>query len=303
MLQLKNINFSYTKNPFIEDLNIQFQPGDFVGIMGESGSGKSTLMHLIAGRLQWNQGKILWHKKVLPGPMEQLIPEHDEIRLIAQDFELNLYYSVRENIKNVILHWSDREIEEAIEFWSHRFRLKDILDQKTHQLSGGQKQRLAWIRSLVDLPDVILLDEPTNQIDEHFSYEFLSAIHEKVKSDNKIAILVSHTSREILQWADRVMIMKNGSIEREDTPDKVYISPENEYQANLFGINTKIKGQFYRPHQLELEISDNGKYIVERCQLIGAFYEITVHRKNEKIIVHQEKPISINQHVHVNTHH
>ena len=303
MLQLQNISFSYTEEPLIRELNIEFHPGDFVGIMGESGSGKSTLMHLIAGRLQWQEGKIYWNEKSLPGPHEQLIPEHDEIRLIAQDFELNLYYTVRENIRNVIIHWSEEEIQEAVDFWSKRFRLHDILDQKTHDLSGGQKQRLAWIRSLVDLPDVVLLDEPTNQIDEHFSHDFLSAIHEKIKSEHKIAILVSHTSREILQWADRTLIMHKGSIERDDDPAQLYNNPENSYQANLFGINTNIKGQFYRPHQLKLEKSEKGRYIVKRCRFIGAFYEITVINDNEKIIVFQQQPISTNTKVNVQTGH
>lgn len=290
MLQLRNIAFAYDDKPLLQNFNLSAHPGTFYSIMGESGSGKSTLLHIIAGRLQWQEGVITWHQKTLPGPKDQLIPEHDEIRLIAQDFELNLYYTVEENIRNVVLHWEEEEIQKALEYWLDRFQLASVRHQKTHTLSGGQKQRLAWIRSLIDLPDVVLLDEPTNQIDENFAFQFLAAIYDKVKSENKIAILVTHKSQEILQWSDQLLLMKKGAIIRQDEPSKVYNAPQDKYEAMLFGPVNIVDNQILRPHQIDLVKDAKGLFKVEKIAFLGAYYEVILTTNNgQQIIAHTRK--------------
>lgn len=297
MLRVENIHFSYPEEKILDTIDFTIDKGQFVVIIGESGSGKSTLLQLIAGQLQPESGNIFLNDKRMCGPHEQLLPRHDEIRLLAQDFDLGKYYTTEENIKNMILHLEEDVIQDRIQYWLKAFSLENVAQNKAITLSGGQQQRLAWIRSLVEFPEVILLDEPTNQIDQNMSRQFLNAIKNKVKEEYKIAIMISHDGQEAMRWADQLIILKNKKILRKDTPQNIYKYPKSLFEAQLLSPATFCKEKYYRPHQLKLK-KNNGEYTVTNCTYLGAFYEVTIKStKNKSIIIHQENSLNIGEKV------
>jgi ABC-type sugar transport system ATPase subunit len=103
-ITLSNVSkhYSVENNSGISNVDLSINKGDFVAIVGESGSGKSTLLKLIYGLLAPNTGKIVFNNEQVPGPHEKLIPGHDRMKMVTQDFSLNLYAKVRDNIAGML---------------------------------------------------------------------------------------------------------------------------------------------------------------------------------------------------------
>lgn len=232
-----NLSFGYNgneKNSLIKNQNFTINRKGITAIIGESGSGKSTLLKLIYGLLNPTEGQISYKGDPIPLSHEKLIPGHDDMKIVTQDFSmLNLYAKVRDNIAsqlpNTNIEYKEKKTTEILEL----LKIDHLADKRTADLSGGEKQRTAIARTLVHDPELLLMDEPFNQVDSAFRNELQSDIRQIVDKTGLGIILVSHNPEEVLAIADDIIIIKNGKIVEIGTPKSLYLTPKSGYSARL----------------------------------------------------------------------
>ncbi len=203
----------------LRNVNLNFDEGDFIALMGPSGSGKSTLLNVLGCLDRLTSGHyILGANDVSEMDDDEL----SEIRskylgFIFQSYNLLPQYTVVENIEVPLLYQGIRLTDETRERCirlAEMVGLGDRLDHRPMQLSGGQQQRVAIARSLVNDPQVILADEPTGNLDSRTSVEIMQMLM-KMNESGKTIIMVTHEA-DIAQWARRVIRMRDGHVESDE---------------------------------------------------------------------------------------
>jgi ABC-type Fe3+/spermidine/putrescine transport system ATPase subunit len=236
MLLLKNISFSYLEGKtVIKNLNLAIEKGQHVALLGESGCGKSTLLKLIYGLKDLDGGEIYWNDKQVLGPAYHLVPGMDEMRYLAQDFDLMPFTSVKENIGKYLSNFHLKEKEHRINELLALVDLVDYADVKVKNLSGGQQQRVAIARVLALEPEILLLDEPFSHIDYSRRSLLRRNLFAYLKEKGITCVVATHDSIDALSFADETIVLKDGElIDMGETKD-VYDFPMNRYVASLFG--------------------------------------------------------------------
>lgn len=261
-----------------------------IAIVGETGSGKSTLLKIIAGLLQPDTGEVFFNHDKVKGPLDTLVPGHPSIGYVSQDFELPKHL----NVGQILSYANSLSADKAATIYSV-CRIDQLLARKTDALSGGERQRIAIARTLTAAPELILLDEPFSNLDRVHKGILKSVILDLSKTLKISCILISHEPADILPWADRILILKNGELVQQGTPEKIYRQPINAYAAGLFGSYTaldsaseflfrrggsikKSKQLFLRPDNFEL-VSKRSKGVpgrVKEIHYFGTHYELQV---------------------------
>jgi len=261
LLKIHNISLAYNDNIVVKNIKLSLNKGERLVIVGASGCGKTTLLKAIAGFHPIDNGQVLFNNEPIKDPTEQLVPGHSKIKLVNQDFALSDYHTVEENIRLKLLQFDKLYLQQRIDELLKLTELALYKNHKATQLSGGQKQRLAIARALADEPDLLLLDEPFNQLDYHLKSKIESYIINYTKQHNIALILVTHNGEEAMRWANQVAFMKNGKVVRIDSPKNFYNQPTNKYEANFFGkLNTILidrKEVSFRPHHFSLNSKPN----------------------------------------------
>jgi ABC-type Fe3+/spermidine/putrescine transport system ATPase subunit len=218
----------------VHNISISIQPGKITGIIGESGSGKSTLLRLLFGLLTPDSGKVEFKGIRIWGPDEKLIPGHDAMKMVTQHTDdLNLFAKVWDNIAALLPNTDIKSKQEKTEKVLKQLNIYRLADKRVVDLSGGEKQRVAIARALVTQPEVLLLDEPFNQVDTTFRDGLQQDIRKIVKETGLTVIIVSHDPAEVLSMADELVVIKDGGILESGTPKNLYNTPENLYTARL----------------------------------------------------------------------
>lgn len=223
ILQLIDIEKSYGDKiltQVLKGINLTFNSGEFIAIIGQSGSGKSTLLNIIGSLDKPTSGKILYRGEDISFYTSDDMAKfrNRAIGFIFQFHYLLPEFSVLENV--LMPTWiklgydSDREEKRALELLEY-VGLKDYINRKSNDLSGGQQQRVAIARALMNNSEIILADEPTGNLDSESSrqiYQLLREINEKFDTT---FIIVTHDPR-ISQMCDRVIEIMDGKIIRDE---------------------------------------------------------------------------------------
>lgn len=218
----------------VSGLTFGIHEGRITAIIGESGSGKSTLLRLVYGLVASDEGEVRYRGWKVPNPKEKLIPGHDAMRMVSQGFdELNTYANVWDNVasqlSNTDLEAKFKRTEEIL----HRLHIAHLAKQRIADLSGGEKQRVAISRALVNDPEVLLMDEPFNQVDASFRETLQQDIRSIVEETGLTVVLVSHDPAEVLSMADDMLVLKGGRLFASGQPATLYRQPPNAYTARL----------------------------------------------------------------------
>ena len=212
------------------ELNFSMQQGEKIGLMGETGSGKTTLLKIIAGLLQPTSGNVYFQQSRVKGPDEVLLPGHPKIGYLSQHFELLNNYFVHEILD---MHAKTDETE-AMQIY-HLCKIDHLLKRRTNELSGGERQRIALAKTLIGNPSLLLLDEPFSNLDGINKKIMHGVVDQLFHEKNLSCIMVSHHPNEILPWADRLMILKEGAVVQFDQPGTIQQQPLNAYVATIIG--------------------------------------------------------------------
>lgn len=230
LLKVSRIAAKIDNNFVLQDITFSQRKFQKIAIAGETGSGKSTLLKIIAGLVQPDEGEVSFEGAAVKGPAETLVPGHRHIAYLSQDFELPKSLRVEQ-----VLSYANLLTDESAQSLYEICRITHLLPRRTDQLSGGERQRIALTRLLISTPRLLLLDEPFSNLDMAQKTTLKSILNDVAQSLKITCILVSHDPLDTLSWADKIIVMRAGSILQEGTPEKIYQQPVNEYVAGLFG--------------------------------------------------------------------
>lgn len=264
---VKNVNFSYTKQPFVEDVNFEVEKGEIFGFLGPSGAGKSTLQKILIGLLTDYSGS----SSILG--IESKNHGEDFYEKIGVDFEFPSLYeklSARENLKYFASLYKGkiRNIDELLE----EVGLLNHADKKVKEYSKGMKSRLNFVKALVHDPQVLFLDEPTSGLDPNHA-KIMKDMIKKESMNGKTIILTTHNMQDATELCDRVAFIVDGKIKALDTPHHFMMS----------------KGE----SKVEYSYMENGEERMKSCLLTRINEDLFLQeliRTNRLLSIHSKEP-------------
>ena len=234
-LNIQNLSCSYQKTAVLENLDLSLHDNEIVCLLGESGCGKTTLLRAVAGLQTELTGQISIRQKILNDPQTYVPPELRKIGLIFQDYALFPHLNVFDNVAFSLSKMTKQEKQQRVQEVLALVQLSDLSARFPHQLSGGQQQRIAIARALAYQPDLMLLDEPFSNLDQHVRFQLIHEIRQLFKQRQMSALFVTHSKEEGFAFADRIALMQAGKIVQIDTAQKLYRKPNSPYVANFMG--------------------------------------------------------------------
>ncbi|HEX9979432.1 MAG TPA: ABC transporter ATP-binding protein [Flavobacterium sp.] len=302
MLDIKDLFFSYDKEPVLENISFSVPQGNHVSVIGESGCGKSTLLKLVYGLYDTDSGEIIFNGRYVRGPKYNLIPGADEMKYLAQDFGLMPYITVSENVGKYLSNIYKEKKQQRIRELLETVGMLEYADVKAQFLSGGQQQRVALARVLALEPKVLLLDEPFSQVDNFRANTLRRKLFGYLKQQNITCVIATHDSSDVLSFSDDVIVMRNGKIIAQGNPAALYNNPADIYVASLFGEANEIPARLIDgrnsienliiyPHQLRLTEKSLLKAEVVNSFFKGDYYLIEVLSEGSSIFFSHLKSI------------
>ena len=219
LLKLKNVNKNYkisSNQNFqaLKDINVDFNNGELVSIIGESGSGKSTLMNLIGGLDSQFDGEILLNGKDIGKFSEKELDNYrkSKIGFVFQSCNLIPHLSILDNVTIALTLFNVNKEERILKATNalKQVGLESHMNKRPNQLSGGQKQRVAIARALINDPEIILADEPTGALDSETTEQVLNII-KGIAAKGKLVIMVTHSER-VAAHSSRIIKILDGKI-------------------------------------------------------------------------------------------
>lgn len=307
-IEIRNLNKAFGKTVVCDNLNLDIPSGELVALLGPSGSGKTSLLRIIAGLERPDSGTVLFGGKDAT---------FDDVRdrnvgFVFQHYALFAHMSIFENVafglrvRPKATRPSEADIRSKVSALLKLVQLDWIADRYPHQLSGGQRQRIALARALAVEPQVLLLDEPFGALDAKVRKElrrWLRRLHDEM---HVTSVFVTHDQDEAMEVADRVVVMNQGRIEQEGSPDQVYDHPATPFVLQFLGDVNLFHGRlghapggaegpvsYVRPHELDIvDRPDENTWPVTLSQAltVGPLTRVEFKRNDDGSYVDVELP-------------
>jgi ABC-type Fe3+/spermidine/putrescine transport system ATPase subunit len=215
------------------DLNLTINDGEYFVIVGETGAGKTTLLNMIAGVVEYS-GTVL-----IDGlNINHLPPFKRGVGYLLQELALFPHYSVEANISFGLRaqRYAKTMIKKRVSSLMNMMNIDHLAGHYPHMISGGEKKRVALARSLAPSPRILLLDEPTSNLDAQTAKHLRRELHCLLKNLGVTTLHVTHNLREAEEIADRIALISNGVIEQVGTPLELFFNPANSSVAEFLGM-------------------------------------------------------------------
>jgi multiple sugar transport system ATP-binding protein len=232
-LQLKRVAKRYGATTVIHGVDLDVKNGEFVVFVGPSGCGKSTLLRMIAGLESASDGDI-----VIDGNrVNDVSAAQRGLAMVFQSYALYPHMTVYQNLAFGLenLRTPRATIDAKVRGAAQMLRLDALLERRPTQLSGGQRQRVAIGRAIVRDPTIFLFDEPLSNLDAELRVQMrseITALHARLGTT---MIYVTHDQVEAMTMADRIVVLRAGSVEQIGTPLELYNRPDNRFVAGFIG--------------------------------------------------------------------
>ncbi len=217
----------------VDGISFEAPEGDFTVLLGPSGCGKSTTLRLIAGLESLTAGRIfIGGRDVTDAP-----PAGRDLSMVFQSYALFPHLNVAENILFglKVRGVPKAERDERMRRTADLLGLSVLLDRRPSQLSGGQQQRVALGRAIIAEKPICLMDEPLSNLDAKLRHEMRQEIRTLQRKLGISMVYVTHDQAEAMSMADRVVLLRNGRIEQNDAPEKIYQHPASTFVARFIG--------------------------------------------------------------------
>jgi sulfate transport system ATP-binding protein len=268
-IEVRGLRKAFGQTVVCDHLDLTIPAGELVALLGPSGSGKTTLLRIIAGLEQPDAGEVLFHGE----EATRTDVRERRVGFVFQHYALFGHMTIFENVafglrvRPRATRPGEPQIRAKVMELLKLVQLDWIADRYPHQLSGGQRQRIALARALAVEPKVLLLDEPFGALDAKVRKDlrrWLRRLHDEM---HVTSVFVTHDQDEAMEVADRVVVMNQGRIEQQGTPDEVYDHPATPFvlqflgDVNLFhgrfghapgGVAEPAEVSYVRPHELQV---------------------------------------------------
>ncbi|MGE0314644.1 MAG: ABC transporter ATP-binding protein [Lautropia sp.] len=235
-IRMKGLVKRYGDLTVVPSLDLEIDDREFVVFVGPSGCGKSTLLRVIAGLEPIDEGELF----IGDTRVNDVPPAQRDIAMVFQDYALYPHMSVYDNMAfGLEMRGTPKdEIRRRVERAASLLKIGPFLQRKPKALSGGQRQRVAMGRAMVRDPKVFLFDEPLSNLDAKLRGEVRTEIKALSQQLRTTMIFVTHDQVEAMTMADRIVVLKDGTVQQFDTPENVYRRPANRFVAGFIGSPT-----------------------------------------------------------------
>lgn len=215
MIEMKNVSVHYASGvDALQDINLHIHEGEFAFIVGESGAGKSTLMKLMMKEIEPSAGRVFVNSYPLAKiKNNQVAKFRRKIGMVFQDFRLIQDYTVYENVAFAlrIADKSARFIRQRVPYVLNLVGMLSKAKAKTRELSGGEQQRVAIARALANDPDLLIVDEPTGNLDPRKSLEIVGLLKE-INNCGTTVVMITHEHSLVQFFGGRIINIEHGEI-------------------------------------------------------------------------------------------
>ena len=235
----------------VDDLSLELDRGEFFTLLGPSGCGKTTTLRMIAGFERPTEGEI----RIEGADVAQLPPHKRPTNTVFQSYALFPHLSVEANVAFGLKRKKvgKSEIAERVAAELERVGLASHANRKPAQLSGGMQQRVALARALVNLPKVLLLDEPLGALDLKLRKELQVELKRIQREVGITFVYVTHDQEEALTMSDRIAVMNRGRVEQVAVPEEVYDRPTTTFVAGFIGVSNLMPATVTGSQEVKLE--------------------------------------------------
>ena len=248
---LENVSKRFGEVVAVDDLSLELASGEFFTLLGPSGCGKTTTLRMIAGFERPSGGEI----RIEGEDVAALPPHKRPTNTVFQSYALFPHLSVEANVafglkrKRV----GKDEMAERVRAELERVGLAAEAKRRPAQLSGGMQQRVALARALVNLPKVLLLDEPLGALDLKLRKELQVELKRIQREVGITFVYVTHDQEEALTMSDRIAVMNRGRVEQIGVPEDVYERPATTFVAGFIGVSNLMPASVAAPGQVRLD--------------------------------------------------
>jgi iron(III) transport system ATP-binding protein len=281
VLTVNDLHLDYgsgaSANPILKGVSMHLQRGEVVALLGPSGSGKTTLLRAVAGLESPKAGTIdIGERRVFDGGANgarklELPAEERNLGLVFQSYALWPHKTVFDNVAYglKLRRMAASEIKAKVGEVLSQLGLGHLGERFPHQLSGGQQQRVAIARALVYNPPVILLDEPLSNLDAKLREEARAFLRELIVRLGLSALMVTHDQAEAMAISDRILLLNNGKIEQQGTPQSMYEAPDTLFTAEFMGSNNRLPAQLVQRNGSGARLQVGGRELNATARGLG----------------------------------
>ncbi len=224
-------------------MDLQFDDGEFTVLVGPSGCGKSTTLRMLAGLEELSGGEIYFDDR----PIGRLEPKERDLAMVFQDYALYPHMDIARNMSFALRlqRVPKAEIDRKVGEVARMLNIDHLLNRKPAELSGGQRQRVAMGRALVRDASTFLFDEPLSNLDAKLRAKMRTELAEMRDTLDKNMVYVTHDQVEAMTLGDRIVVMSEGLVQQQGTPEELYKRPKNRFVAGFIGSPTMnfLEGQ------------------------------------------------------------
>jgi iron(III) transport system ATP-binding protein len=211
-----------------------------VAVLGPSGCGKTTLLRLVAGHERPDAGTVEVAGRRVAGDGSWVPPERRRVGMMFQDYALFPHLTAAENVGFGVPRFErKRRVPELLALVD----LDGLGNRYPHELSGGQQQRVALARALAPAPELVLLDEPWSNVDPHLRESLRAELTGILRPLGVSVVLVTHDREEAFSLADRIALVRDGTVVQEGPPEALYYSPATRWAAEFVGAGNFVHGR------------------------------------------------------------
>ena len=209
-IEVKNLTKKFKNNLAVNKISFHIEKNKTIGLLGPNGCGKTTSIGMMLGLIEPSEGEIkIDNKNLLTFKRDEIL---SRINFASPYIELPKKLTVKQNLEVYGRLYGVKNLNDRIIEISEDLNIKDFFNKKTGELSSGQKNRVSLAKSLINKPEILLLDEPTASLDPDIG-DFIRSYIQKYRSKNQVTILLaSHNMNEVERLCDSVIMMKKGKI-------------------------------------------------------------------------------------------
>jgi ABC-2 type transport system ATP-binding protein len=208
-IEINDLNKKYGDALVVKNINFKIKKGSIIGLLGPNGCGKSTTIGMMLGLIKPTSGEVIINGQNIENNRTNIL---EKMNFISPYIELPKKLTIEENLKVYGRLYGVKNLESKIFKLMEDLNLNEFKKRKTGELSSGQKNRVSLAKSLINDPEILLLDEPTASLDPDVGDYVRSIIESFTSNNNKTILIASHNMNEVERLCDEVMMMKSGEI-------------------------------------------------------------------------------------------